>query len=59
MVNQTVAGLILAGAALLLLAALGNLALLSILVPVSMVAGYGITRLRDNSNSPADGTRKR
>jgi hypothetical protein len=48
MVNQTVAGWTLVVAALFRLVAFGQLGLLAILVPVSIVVGYGIARLGDN-----------
>jgi hypothetical protein len=58
MVNQTAAGWALVGTALLLLVAFGNLALVAILVPISIVVGYGIARLSDNRNTLGHGVKK-
>ncbi|MBZ5597277.1 MAG: hypothetical protein LAN83_03045 [Acidobacteriia bacterium] len=58
MVNQTLAGWILVVIALVLLLAFGNLALLAILVPVSIVVGYGIARLGENRGRLTPGLKK-
>jgi uncharacterized protein (DUF58 family) len=58
MVNQTVTGWTLVGTAVLLLVAFGNVALLAILVPVSIVVGYGIARLSDNRDALSHGVKK-
>ncbi|MBZ5705210.1 MAG: hypothetical protein LAN63_07640 [Acidobacteriia bacterium] len=58
MVNQTLAGWTLVVIALVLLLAFGNLALLAILVPVSIVVGYGIARLGENRGRLTTGLKK-
>jgi ABC-type Mn2+/Zn2+ transport system permease subunit len=51
MVSQTAAGWVLIGIALALLLGRGDVGLLAVLLPISMVVGYGISRLRDNKDA--------